>query len=119
MALELYMVGFVARDLDKSLEFYRRLGLGFPEGSAGQKHVEVKMKSGVTFFLNAPDRAGIGGGVILEFYLASRASVDEKYSELIAFGYKSARPPAFEPSIPVYFALISDPDEHIIMLSAD
>ena len=119
MALELYMVGLVARDLDKSLEFYRRLGLGLPQASDGQRHISVKMESGVTFFLNAPERAGIGGGVILEFYLASRASVDEKYSELIAFGYKSARPPAFEPSIPVYFALITDPDGHIIMLSAD
>ncbi len=30
MALELYMVGLVARNLDKSLEFYRRLGLAIP-----------------------------------------------------------------------------------------
>ncbi len=118
MALELYMVGLVTKDLDRSLEFYRRLGLGLPERSERQRHVNVKMESGITFFLNASGQMP-ATGLILEFYLASRASVDEKYNELIAFGYKSARPPAFEPSIPVYFAMISDPDEHTIMISAD
>ncbi len=121
MALELYMVGLVARDLDKSLEFYQRLGLAIPEGSAGKKHVEVKMESGVTFFLNAPGRmeAADQHPVIFEYYLASRAVVDEKYTDLTGAGYHSTRAPAFEPSIGVYFALINDPDGHIVMLSAD
>jgi predicted lactoylglutathione lyase len=121
MALELYMVGLVARDLDKSLEFYRRLGLAIPAGSEEQKHVEVKMESGVTFFLNAPGRVEISDSrrVIFEFYLSSRAAVDEKYKELTGFGYQSYRAPIFDTSIGVYFALINDPDGHIIMLSAD
>jgi predicted lactoylglutathione lyase len=121
MALELYMVGLVARDLDKSLEFYRRLGLAIPAGSAEQKHVEVKMESGVTFFLNAPGRVEVSDSqrVIFEFYLSSRAAVDEKYTELTGFGYQSYRAPIFDTSIGVYFALINDPDGHIIMLSAD
>ncbi len=121
MALELYMVGLVARDMNKSLEFYRRLGLTIPEGSEGQRHVEVKMGSGLTFFLNAPDRAEIADSqrVIFEFYLPSRAAVEQKYAELTNLGYQSARAPASEASIPVYFALINDPDGHTIMLSAD
>lgn len=121
MALELYMVGLIAKDMDKSLEFYRRLGLAIPEGNEGQRHVKVKMESGLTFFLNAPDRTEIADSqrVIFEFYLPSRASVDQKYTELTGFGYQSSRPPAFEASIPVYFALVNDPDGHAIMLSAD
>ena len=121
MALELYMVGLVARDMDKSLEFYRRLGLAIPEGSEGQRHVEVKMESGLTFFLNAPDRVEIADSqrVIFEFYLPSRTAVEQKYTELINLGYQSSRAPAFEAAIPVYFALINDPDGHTIMLSAD
>ena len=121
MALELYMVGMVARDLDKSLEFYRRLGLAIPEGSAGKQHVAVKMESGVTFFLNAPGSMGATDQhpVIFEYYLASRAEVDAKYADLTGTGYQSSRAPAFEPSISVYFALINDPDGHVVMLSAD
>jgi catechol 2,3-dioxygenase-like lactoylglutathione lyase family enzyme len=119
MALELYMVGLVAHDLDKSLEFYRRLGLAIPEG--GAQHVEVKMESGVTFFLNAPGSMGATDRhpVIFEYYLANRAVVDEKYADLTGAGYQSFRAPAFEPSINVYFALINDPDGHVVMLSAD
>ena len=48
-ALELHMVGVVAGDAAKSQEFYRRLGVAVPEGSAGEPHVEVNMKGGLTF----------------------------------------------------------------------
>jgi catechol 2,3-dioxygenase-like lactoylglutathione lyase family enzyme len=120
MALELYMVGLVTRNMEKSLEFYQRLGLAIPEQSEEQEHVEVKMESGVTFFLNAPMPVEIpdSNRTILEFYLPSRAAVDEKHTELTGFGYQSYRAPDFEASINVYFALITDPDSHIIMLSA-
>ncbi|HLZ63869.1 MAG TPA: VOC family protein [Ktedonosporobacter sp.] len=121
MALELYMVGLVTPDLDKSVEFYRRLGLDIPEGSEARRHVPVKMKSGVTFFLNAAGlmEASDKSRVIFEYYLSNRAEVDGKYSELTGFGYKSYRAPSFETTINVYFAMIIDPDGHIIMLSAD
>ncbi|GLV60664.1 hypothetical protein KDH_74830 [Dictyobacter sp. S3.2.2.5] len=35
MALDLYMVGLLPRDMEKSLAFYRRLGLALPEDSQG------------------------------------------------------------------------------------
>ncbi|MBA2679457.1 MAG: VOC family protein [Ktedonobacteraceae bacterium] len=119
MALELYMVGLVTKDMEKSLEFYRRLGLALSEGN--ERHVKEKMESGVTFFLNAPGRTEVADSerVIFEFYLPSRAAVEQKHAELTSFGYQSSRAPAFEPAITVYFALVSDPDGHTIMLSAD
>jgi predicted lactoylglutathione lyase len=120
MALELYMLGLIPRDMDKSLEFYQRLGLAIPEDSNGKPHVEVKMKGDLTFFLNAPGRAEIEGSprVILEFYLKERATVDAKYSELTGFGYQSYHAP-FVSSIGMYFAMINDPDGNTILLSAD
>ncbi|HMA34580.1 MAG TPA: VOC family protein [Chloroflexia bacterium] len=120
MALELYMVGLVAQDMDKSVEFYRRLGLAVPADSAGQPHVEVKMSGGLTFFLNAPGRAGVPNQarVVLEFYLKERAAVDAKYAELTGFGYPSVRAP-FVTSFGMYFALVDDPDGNTILLSAD
>lgn len=121
MALELYMVGIVPRNLDTSLEFYRRLGLALPERRAGQRHYPAKMESGVTFFLNTAmsGEQTDNSRIIFEFYLPSRASVDDKYAELTDSGYQSERAPAFEPAINVYFAFINDPDGNIIMLSAD
>ena len=120
MPLELYMLGLVAQNMDKSLEFYRRLGLAIPEGSEGKPHVEVKMKGDLTFFLNSPGRAEIGDtpSVILEFYLKERTTVDAKYAELMDIGYQSYHAP-FVSSIGMYFAMINDPDGNTVLLSAD
>lgn len=134
MALELYMIGLVAQDMGKSLEFYRRLGLAIPEGGEEKTHVEVKMGSGLTFFLdsnpsrwdpsfvkqNEPKRmeASDGYRFLLEFYLKSRAAVDAKYTELTSFGYQSHRAP-YETSFGMYFAMVNDPDGNTILLSGD
>ncbi|GCE29077.1 glyoxalase [Dictyobacter alpinus] len=121
MALNLYMLGLVAQDMEKSLEFYRRLGLAIPEGSDGQKHVEVKMTGDITFFLNAPERVAVEGSprVILEFYLHDRAEVDAKYKMMVDYGYESSRAPFVAGSIGMYFAMINDPDGNTILFSAD
>lgn len=137
MGLELYMIGLMARDMGKSLEFYRRLGLDIPEGSESKTHVEVKMAGGLTFFLDSnparwdpgfseqgntqPAKPQDGSGsypFILEFYLKERAALDAKYKELTGFGYHSHRAP-YVTSFGMYFALINDPDGNTILLSAD
>jgi predicted lactoylglutathione lyase len=134
MALELYMLGLIVQDMDKSLEFYRRLGLAIPEGSEEQTHVQIKMGSGLTFFLDSkPSRfdpgfvrgdnpghmeAADGYRSILEFYVKAREAVDTKYTELIGFGYRSQRAP-YETSFGMYFAMVNDPDGNTILLSGD
>ena len=134
MALELYMLGLVVQDMGKSLEFYRRLGLAIPERSEAKTHFEIKMGSGLTFFLDSrPPRwdpecvekddpghieATDGYRSILEFYLKTRDAVDAKYTELTGFGYQSYRTP-YKTSFGMYFAMINDPDGNIILLSGD
>ncbi len=134
MALELYMVGLITQDMEKSLTFYRRLGLAIPEGSDDKTHVGVKMESGVTLFLDSQPSAwestpdpkekdtrveeADGCRVVLEFYLASRAEVESKYTELRDLGYRSHRAP-FQTPFGMYFAMINDPDGNTILLSAD
>jgi len=127
MALELYMVGLTVRDMEKSLEFYRRLGLAVPEDGEERSHVEIKMEGKLTFFLNskpikrtAPARDGSTDTYpfLLEFYLESRAALEAKYAELTGLGYESYRAP-FETTIGMYLALIKDPDGNTILLSAD
>src|SRR5262249_41197150 len=52
MALELYMVGLIVRDMRAAVAFYRHLGLEIPEGSEERRFVEIKM-GGMSFFLDA------------------------------------------------------------------
>ena len=134
MALELYMLGLIVQDMPTSLEFYRRLGLAIPDGSETKSHVEIKMGSGLTFFLDSnPTRWDPGFGsqsaperratadrypAILEFYMEDQAAVAAKYTELINFGYQSYREPYITP-FQMYFAMVKDPDGNTILLSAD
>ncbi len=134
MALELYMLGLVTRDMGKSLEFYRRLGLDIPEGGEEKTHVEVKMGNGLIFFLDSKPALWDPGFIkqsdtaqteaeesypfLLEFYLESQTAVDARYSELTGFGYQSRRAP-YKTSFGMYFAMVNDPDGNTILLSGN
>ena len=126
MALELYMVGVIVADMERAVEFYRRLGLELPEGSESEEHVEVKMGE-MTFFLSttrarakwdpaARDPSG-GYRIILEFYLETREALDTKYEELIGFGYESHCAP-YDVTPELRFAMVDDPDGNTMLLSA-
>jgi hypothetical protein len=126
MALELYMVGVIVEDMGRAVEFYRRLGVDIPEGSETKQHVEVKM-GGLAFFLSTTqlnarwdparkDITGQGYRILLEFYLETREAVDQKYAEMIGYGYQSHSAPFVTP-FNFYFAFINDPDGNTILLS--
>ena len=132
MARELYMIGIVVKDMPAALAFYRRLGLAIPEDAERRTHVQVPMGGGLTFFLDAnptvwdpnfaqgeaaPPAAG-SYGTILEFYLKTRAAVDQTYADLIAGGYTSHAAP-YETPFKMYFAMVYDPDGNIVLLSGD
>lgn len=133
MALELYMLGLIVQDMPKALAFYRRLGVAIPDGSETQTHVEVKMGSGMTLFLDskparwdpgfdtqsdAEPSTGDRYPVILEFYLKEQAALEAKYRELVDYGYQGFREP-YATSFSMYFAMVKDPDGNTILLSAD
>ena len=96
--------------------------------------VEIKMGSGLTFFLDSrpsrwdpsfvsradPGRMNPSESYrsLLEFYLKTRDAVDAKYTELTDLGYQSLRAP-YETPIGMYFAMINDPDGNTILLSGD
>jgi uncharacterized glyoxalase superfamily protein PhnB len=134
MALELYMVGLIVKDMAAAVNFYRRLGLAVPEGSETKPHVQIKMENGVTLFLDTkpwrwdpqfgeevtapPVAAGNGYPVVLEFYLKEQATLEAKYAELVAYGYEGSREPYLMP-YGMIFAMVKDPDGTTILLSAD
>ncbi len=126
MPLNLYMVGLTVKDMSKSLDFYRHLGLTLPEADDTSPHIEVKMSGDFTFFLDSkpvprdtqiPTDSRENYPILLEFYLPTRDEVTTKYNELISLGHTSYRAP-FETSFGMWFALIDDPDGHTVLLSA-
>jgi uncharacterized glyoxalase superfamily protein PhnB len=134
MALELYMLGLIVEDMPSALAFYRRLGLAIPDGSETQSHVEIKMGSGMTLFLDSkptrwdpsydqqadakPSTIANHYPVILEFYLKEQAALEAKYTELTESGYHGFREP-YATAFGMYFAMVKDPDGNTILLSAD
>jgi predicted lactoylglutathione lyase len=127
MALNLYMVGLIVQDMDRSQQFYRRLGVALPEGAGEQPMVEVKMAGELTFLLlgqagniqsDNPELAQGGSGptMFVEFNLKSREAVDAKYAELTGYGYQGYRAPFESPF--GYLAVVSDPDGNAVVLSA-
>jgi hypothetical protein len=101
--------------------------LDIPQESINERAVGVKMGE-LTFLLTSkraaaswdPDRVEASGDsrIVLEFYLTTREAVDEKYAEMVGYGYESHRAP-FQTSFGPYFALIKDPDGNTVLLSAD
>lgn len=134
MALELFMVGLIVKDMEAAVTFYRRLGLAVPDGSETRSHVQIKMESGLTLFLDTqpwrwdpqlgaavnhqPGSAGHSYPFILEFYLKDQATLEARYAELVEYGYQGFRQPYLTP-FGMYFAMIKDPDGNTILLSAD
>jgi catechol 2,3-dioxygenase-like lactoylglutathione lyase family enzyme len=128
MALQLSMVGLAVKDMDRSLEFYRRLGLAVPQESEGQPHIEVKMQGDFTLFFDTRtiprEHPAVGEaeekprGAIFEYYLKTQAAVEAKYAELLGYGYQSYHAP-FIFSNGMCFALVEDPDGNPILLSGD
>jgi catechol 2,3-dioxygenase-like lactoylglutathione lyase family enzyme len=134
MGMDLFMVGLTTRNIDKSVEFYRRLGLDLPEGSENGQPVGIRMESPYTFFLTPHtierDHLAVESGagenlrVFFEFYLKTEAAVRAKYSELVGYGYEGYRAPfRLRVGIPtpsdMCFALVNDPDGNTILLSGD
>lgn len=93
------MVGVIVEDIEKSIEFYRRLGVQVPEKRERPNFAQIQMGD-MAFFLSQRDQNKIwdpkntvvsddGYRIILEFYLKTQEAVDKKYQELLNFGYES------------------------------
>ena len=118
MELRLYLVGIVARDMRASLEFYRRLGLEFPEGAESEGHVEAPLPGGLRFMIDTEEvirsidpewQRPSGSPVGLAFACDSAADVDRVYSELTAAGYEGEKEP-WDAFWGQRYAQVRDPD---------
>jgi uncharacterized glyoxalase superfamily protein PhnB len=91
-------VHLAVADMAKGMDFYRRAGLGIPDGAEDNAHVEIDLGGGVHLAFSTPpviamyDPAWRGQSpstaTVLQFGLASRAAVDEMYASLTQAGYQ-------------------------------
>jgi uncharacterized glyoxalase superfamily protein PhnB len=116
----------VAKDLARTLDFYRTLGLAIPEGEEGL-HVELELPGGFVLGIDAeamvrqvdPDWREPQGGerLSLQFKVDSPAEVDMVYDRLIAWGAESYKEP-WDAFWGQRFARVRDPDDNVIGIFA-
>jgi catechol 2,3-dioxygenase-like lactoylglutathione lyase family enzyme len=117
-------IGIVVEDMERSLAFYRRLGLDVPE--SGEGHVEATLPSGLrvgwdtievikSFDPEWEPRSG-GQQIGLAFLCDSPAEVDAVYAELAADGHGHREP--WDAFWGQRYAQVNDPDGNVLDLFA-
>ncbi|MFE7797944.1 VOC family protein [Nocardia sp. NPDC057440] len=127
MTPQLDFIGIVVTDMAATLDFYRRLGLDFPEGSENQPHVEAAIAGGMRIAFDTeavirsfhpewqpPSSAGRTG---LAFRCADPAEVDRVFAELVDAGYHGELKP-WDAIWGQRYASLADPDGNGVDLYA-
>jgi uncharacterized glyoxalase superfamily protein PhnB len=114
---QLTAIGIVVSDMERSIAFYRLLGLEVPE-TPGEGHVDTFLPNGVRFMLDSeetvrsfrPDWTRAQGNQLgLAFECGSAAEVDETYSRAVAAGFHSEKEP-WDAFWGQRYAQLADPD---------
>lgn len=119
--------GVVVSDMARSVAFYRRLGLDFPDGAENEQHVEAPLPGGMRYALDTedvirsfdpdwkrPTDGHAGGGA---FRCDSPAEVDRVYGELPSAGGSAHKEP-WDAFWGMRYAQLEDPDGTVIDLYA-
>jgi len=123
------VVSVIVSDLHRSIDFYARLGLEFPDDpdAMGHGHVEAPLPGGLRFTLDtdrsvrsfdpawSPPAGGHRLGVA--FRCESPAEVDRVYEELSAAGAGGYKEP-WDAFWGQRYAQVKDPDGNVIDLFA-
>jgi uncharacterized glyoxalase superfamily protein PhnB len=131
-AADLNQLDLVARDLEKRIAFYRKLGVPIGKDNiwrtkTGIHHVDIEMPGGLTLHMGSAELAKVynrgfrkltkGGGVVIGFAVSTRKDVEARYRVLTKAGHKGLQPPydAFWGS---RYAIVADPDgNHVGIMS--
>jgi uncharacterized glyoxalase superfamily protein PhnB len=120
-------IGIVSRDPQKSLAFYRLLGVEFAgAGQGAPDHFEAVLPSGVRLMIDTEDMIKDlipgwtrpnGSGVTLCFKQDHAKAVDELHHKVVKAGFASVREP-WDAFWGQRYASVSDPDGNQIDLFA-
>jgi catechol 2,3-dioxygenase-like lactoylglutathione lyase family enzyme len=114
---QLNAIGIVVSDMERSIRFYRLLGLDVPE-TPGEGHIDTFLPNGVRFMLDSeevvksfrPDWArATGNQLSLAFECSSPAEVDETYARAVGAGFHGENEP-WDAFWGQRYAQLADPD---------
>jgi predicted lactoylglutathione lyase len=125
MVLQLGMVVLDVEDVERSIAFYRLLGLDVPDRRQGAPVTLHKMPSGITLvlaegFASANDPGWVrhqGYQQALEFFVGSDQEVDAMWERLTTAGHHGRMAP--RRTTGPYAAMVDDPDGNVLLLSSD
>jgi uncharacterized glyoxalase superfamily protein PhnB len=119
--------GIVVSDMARSIAFYRRLGLDFPEGAENESHAEASLPGGVRYMLDTEEvmrafdpewkRPSDGHMVGGAFRCDSPEEVNSVYRELLDAGASPHKEP-WDAFWGQRYAQLKDPDGTVIDLYA-
>jgi uncharacterized glyoxalase superfamily protein PhnB len=125
-----HQINLIVRDMHESLDFYRRVGIDFPEDAvwrtdSGAHHAGARAGGDVSFQLDSHRmakayNAGFAaerGRVMVGVGLESREAVDALWHELIAEGVQGLQPPS-DAFWGARLAIVEDPDGNPVSLSS-
>ena len=111
-------IGIVVSDLERSIRFYRLLGLDVPE-TPGEGHVETTLaKNGTRLMFDTEDvvksfrpdwTRAVGNQLSLAFECSSPAEVDALYARVIEAGFNGEKEP-WDAFWGQRYAQLADPD---------
>jgi catechol 2,3-dioxygenase-like lactoylglutathione lyase family enzyme len=124
MKPKLDMIGIVTADIQKSLAFYRHLGLEIPDVPDSEDHVEITLENGLRFAWDKLEmvksfdpHAALQPHSVGAFLCANPAEVDAKYAQLTGAGYESHLAP-WDAFWGQRYATVRDPDGNTVDLFA-
>jgi uncharacterized glyoxalase superfamily protein PhnB len=127
MSPQLDFFGVVVSDMARSVAFYRRLGLEFPDGAENGQHVEAPLPGGLRYALDTEDvmrsfdpnwrRPRDGHATGGAFRCESPEEVDRLYAELLTAGAAPHKEP-WDAFWGQRYAQLEDPDGTVIDLYA-
>ena len=127
MSPQLDFFGIVVSDMARSVAFYRRLGLEFPDGAENEQHVEAPLSGGMRYALDTEEvmksfdsnwvRPSNGHAVGGAFRCESPEEVDRVYRELLEAGGSPHKEP-WDAFWGQRYAQLADPDGTVIDLYA-
>jgi catechol 2,3-dioxygenase-like lactoylglutathione lyase family enzyme len=118
-------VGVVAEDMERSVAFYRLLGLNLPDPN-GEDHIEFELENGMRFALDSLElikkispswTEPKGHRMGMAFNAGIPSAVDKAYENIIAAGFKGHTEP-YDAFWGQRYAQVLDPDGNLVDIYA-
>jgi predicted lactoylglutathione lyase len=121
------MMVLYVRDLQRSIEFYRLLGLDVPNPHPEHPVAAYEMANGITLII-ATDaiarrfdpgfvRPDSGYQQVMEFFVDDDAHVDAVWNRLTSAGYNGRTAPGN--LIGPYATMVEDPDRNVVLITSE